>query len=535
MASPRRGSRDLGDTSSGAPLPDGPLPDTGSGLRQRLKRMVATETLSGELDADGLRDKVRRGVGWKLTTVLLGQGSEALISILLAHLLLPRDFGLAGLAIVFSGIALAFSDVGLGAAIIQKKALTEEDRSTVFWVTASVGLVLTLLGVGLSPVIAAFFSNPQVMPLFAVLSSSFLFASLGQTQRALLTREMSFRSLELRNIAATVVGAVTALLVALAGFGAWAIIAQMVCTSAVSTAMLWTVSPWRPQLVFSAERFRTLGSFGVKTLLMRMLVWVNSNSDNLLVGRFIGSTALGVYALAYNVMVLPSSNITGPLRDVLYAAFARLQHDSRRLGEAWLRVNNVAGSLLVPAFLGLAAVAPDFVPAVLGPHWHAVVPVLQLLSLGGAVGSLQAFNGQVYQALGKPGLFLRFMCFATAVMVAAFAIGLLWGVVGVAGSYAVARTIMLIVNSVQISRLMDFDLWRMMRSYVEIFGRGGAMGVAVYLARPALLHLGLSVWARLMVLVVGGALVYLALTLLLAPEVVRDTRSGLLRRRVATA
>lgn len=504
------------------------------GLRG-LKRLVAAQPLGADLDATDLRGKVRHGLGWKLLTVLLGQGGEVLVSILLAHLLLPSDFGLAGLAIVFSGIALGLSDVGLGAAIIQRKNLTEEDCSTVFWVTAVAGIVLTLLGVALSPLIAAFFSNPEVMPLFAVLSLSFLFGSLGQTQRALLTREMSFRSLELRNIAATLVGAIAALSFALAGFGAWAIIAQVVFTTAVSTLMLWTVSPWRPRMVFSRDRLRTLGGFGVKTLLMRNLVWVNLNTDNLLVGRFLGSVALGTYSVAYNVMVLPSSNITAPLRDVLYAAFARLQHDSRRLGDVWLRVNNIAGSVLVPAFLGLAAVAPDFVPVVLGPHWHGAIPVLQLLSLGGAVGSLQAFNGQVYQALGKPGLFLRFTCFATVVMFSAFVVGLRWGVVGVAGSYAVARAIMLVVNSVQMSRLMDFNLWRMTRSYLEVIGRAAAMGAVVFAARAALLDLGVPVGVRLVVLIVGGTLVYLALTFVLAPELVRDARDGLLRRRVATA
>jgi O-antigen/teichoic acid export membrane protein len=288
-------------------------------------------------------------------------------------------------------------------------------------------------------------------------------------------------------------------------------------------------------MVFSRDRLRTLGGFGVKTLLMRNLVWVNLNTDNLLVGRFLGSVALGTYSVAYNVMVLPSSNITAPLRDVLYAAFARLQHDSRRLGDVWLRVNNIAGSVLVPAFLGLAAVAPDFVPVVLGPHWHGAIPVLQLLSLGGAVGSLQAFNGQVYQALGKPGLFLRFTCFATVVMFSAFVVGLRWGVVGVAGSYAVARAIMLVVNSVQMSRLMDFNLWRMTRSYLEVIGRAAAMGAVVFAARAALLDLGVPVGVRLVVLIVGGTLVYLALTFVLAPELVRDARDGLLRRRVATA
>jgi polysaccharide transporter, PST family len=518
-----------------AEVPAAAAPVRGSRGLRKLKQLAAAEPIGADLDATDLRGKVRHGVGWKLLTVVLGQGSEAVVSILLAHLLLPSEFGLAGLAIVFSGIALGLSDIGLGAAIIQKKTLTEEDQSTVFWVTAMVGVALTVLGVACSPLVAAFFSNPEVMPLFAVLSVSFLFASLGQTQRALLTREMSFRSLELRNIAATLVGALAALVFALAGFGAWAIIAQVVFTSAVSTLMLWTVSPWRPRLIFSWERFRTLGGFGVKTLLMRNLVWVNLNADNLLVGRSLGSAALGTYSVAYNIMVLPSSNITAPLRDVLYAAFARLQHDMRRLGDVWLRVNNVSGSVLVPAFLGLAAVAPDFVPVVLGPNWHAAIPVLQLLSIGGAVGSLQAFNGQVYQALGKPGLFLRFTCFATAVMVSAFVVGLRWGVVGVAGSYAVARAIMLIVNSVQMSRLMGFSLWRMTRSYLDVIGRAAAMGAVVFAARAALLHLGVPVGVRVAVLIIGGTLVYLAITWLFAPQIVRDARDGLFRRRVATA
>lgn len=497
--------------------------------------MAATQSLSADLDARDLQGKIRSGVVWKALNVGLGQGSEVLISIVLAHLLLPHDFGLAGLAIVFSGIPGQLIDVGLGAALVRRKSITEEDRSTVFWVTVTVGTALTVVGVAISPLIAAFFSNPQVMPLFAVLSLTFLFSSLGQTQTALLTREMSFRSLELRNIAATIFGAVAALFFALGGLGAWAIIAQLVFTSAGSTLMLWTVSPWRPKMVFSRERFRTLGSFGVKTLGMRMLGWVNLNVDNLLVGRFLGSTPLGIYAIAYNVMALPSQNLVSPLRDVLYAAFARLHDEPRRLGAAWLRINNLAGSVLVAAFFGLAAVAPDFVVAILGRRWDAAIPVLQLLSVGGAAQSLQAFNGQVYQALGRPGLFLRFLCFATAVMVTAFGIGLVWGIVGVAGSYAVARTITLIANSIQMSRLMDFDLWRILRSYLEILGRAGAMGAAVYAGRLALVHLGVPAGARLAVLVVGGVLVYAVLTWVLAPEVVRDARAGVRGRRVATA
>jgi O-antigen/teichoic acid export membrane protein len=499
-----------------------------------LRRMAKTEAIAPDLDASDLHGKVRRGLSWKLATALFGQGTQSVVAIVLAHLLVPHEFGLAGMAIAFSGLALAFSDLGLGSALVQKGTLTEEDRSTVFWINVGSGATLTLVAVAASPLIASFYSDSRVTPLFMVLSTSFFLTSLGQTQAALLTREMSFRSLELRAIAATFVGAAAALTLAAAGLGPWAIIGQVVCTSGASTLMLWTVSPWRPRLVFSRASFRSLGSFGVKTFLMRVLVCVNVNGDNLLVGRYLGASALGVYGLAYNVMMLPTTRIQERMRDVFYAAFVRLQKDPRRLGEAWLRVNGLAGALLVPAFLGLLAVAPDLVPVVLGRRWHSVIAVLQLLSLGGVAQSLQAYNGNVYQALGRPGRFLRFMCFSTAVTFSAFVVGLHWGIVGVAGSFAAACWIVFVVNTMGTSRLTGLSPLRPFGAYAAILSRAGVMAAAVAACRLALIHSGLAAAPRLVVLVAVGTLVYVLLTLVAAPQVVRDVRIGLRGRVPAT-
>ncbi len=314
--------------------------------RRRIRlRRPQTAPISDEVDDTGLREKVTRGLGWKLLTVTIAQLSQSFVAILLAHLLLPQDFGLAGMALAFSGIATILTDLSLGAALVQRRVLTERDRSTVFWTTAAGGVLWCLVGIGISPLVADFFREPKVAPLFAAVSVGFLFTALAQTQTALLTREMRFRSLQLRQIAATLVGAVVAVALALAGAGPWAIIAQLLCTYGISTVLLWTVSPWRPQFVFSRESFRTLGSFGVKSLLSKLLLYINLNGDNLLIGRFLGTEALGIYAVAYNVMLLPMSRVTMPIRDVFYAAFARLQHDPRRLGDAWLRVNRLASAL----------------------------------------------------------------------------------------------------------------------------------------------------------------------------------------------
>ena len=388
----------------------------------------------------------------------------------------------------------------------------------------------TATGVAVSPLVADFFSTPQVGPLFAAVSVGFIVNAVGQTQNALLTREMSFRSLELRQIAATVAGAITALGLALAGFGPWAIVGQGLCTSVVSTTLVWMLSPWRPQWVYSTESLRSLGSFGVKALFSRLLVYVNFTGDNLLIGKFIGSQALGVYTVAYNLMWLPMSRITVPLSSVLYAAFARLQNDQRRLGEIWLRVNRMTSAVLAPMFLGLAVVAPDLVPVVFGERWRAAIPVLQLLSLGGIAQALQVFNGQVYQAQGRPGLFLRFMVFSTGVTFGGFALGLHWGVVGVAASFAIARTIVLAANTTLICRTLELPLARTVVSHLEIVGLATVMGAVVLAARHALVAVGLAGGPRLAVLVVIGASTYVGLLAWRSSDLLAELRTTIRRR-----
>lgn len=490
-------------------------------------RVSTTQLTEGELDDTGLRAKVRRGLGWKLLSQVAGQGSQSAMAIVLAHLLAPRAFGVAGMAFVFSGFAGILTDLSLGAALVQRKTLTEVDRSTVFWTTLAGGVLWALVGVALSPLVADFFSTPEVGPLFAAVSGGFVLTAVGQTQNALLTREMSFRSLELRQIASIVAGALMALGLALAGFGPWAIIGQSLCTYGVSSALLWTISPWRPQFVYSVESLRSLGSFGMKALFGRLLVYVNFVGDNLLVGRYIGSEALGVYSVAYNVMILPLSRVTAPVSQVLYAAFARLQHDPRRMGDVWLRVNRMTAALLIPVFLGLAVVAPDFVPVVFGERWRAAIPVLQLLSLGGIAQALQVFNGPVYQARGRPGLFLRFMFFSTPVTFGGFVVGLHWGVTGVAASFAIARTIVLGVNTWLMCRTIGLGLARTVRSHLEILAIALLMAVAVYAARRGLLHASLPAFVRLVVLTLLGASFYFTLLVKRCPDLVAELRATL--------
>ena len=490
---------------------------------------------SGVVVADGLRRKVLSGLGWKILSQIVAQGSRTVVGIALAHLLTPREFGLAAMALVFTGIASIFTDLSLGAALVQQPTITEDDRSTVFWTTLGAGVAMTAVGIGLAPVAALFFSTPAVKPLFAATAGLAFLSAIAVTQMALLTREMNFRSLELREMVSTVIGAAAGIGMAFAGAGAWAIVGQALCTAAISAVLVWRLTPWRPTRRYSRASLRTLGSFGGKTLAARLMGYANMNTDNLLIGRYRGQHALGVYAVAYNVMFLPMGRIAAPIQQVLYPAFVKLQDDPTRLGRAWVRGNALVTAVIVPVFLGTLVVAPDFVPVVLGSKWHEAVPVLQLLSLAGAVHSFQTLNWSVLQAIGRPGLLLSFMIFSCAVTVGGFAIGLHWGIVGVAASFAIARTILTLAFGWITCRAIAFPQGRLLASGWRVLSLALTMAAFVYLTRLGLVQAAqIPTAARLLVLVLLGLVVYLGLVAWRAPDLVEEARA-LFRRDAASA
>jgi O-antigen/teichoic acid export membrane protein len=415
------------------------------------------------------------------------------------------------MALVFTGLGGVFSNLALSSALVQRETLREEDRSTAFWTNIAAGVVFTAIGIAVSPLVADFFSRPAVAPLFAASSTLFLLWSLSATQVALLTRDLNFRSLEIRTIPSTLAGAAAAVLLALAGAGAWAIVGQVLVSAGTSFVLLWTATVWRPRFVYSRESLRTLGSFSSKTLLSQTLEYGASNADNLLVGRFLGSFALGIYSVAYNTMILPIGRVSQPIQQVLFAALARLQREPGRLVDAWTRGNQVVAAVNVPAFLGMAVVAPDFVPVVLGHKWEPAVAVLQLLSLAGIATSLQALNWSAMQAMGRPEVMLRLRLISVPLTIAAFGIGLHWGVVGVAGFYAAARFVVLPLNIALTCRALRCSVLRAIRGEILITAFALIMAGAVWVLRVGLVRAQVAPAERLVVLVLVGFAVYTAL------------------------
>jgi O-antigen/teichoic acid export membrane protein len=478
-----------------------------------------------------MRSRILRGLAWKVFSSGFRQLSKIAVAVILARLLTPHDYGVAAMALVFSALVIIFADLALGAALVQRRELSERDRSTVFWTSTAIGLAFTLGGVVLSGPLAAFYGEPEVQPLFAALSVSFLVTALSTTQTALLTRTMDFRSLELRMMAGTVAGGAVGIYMAATGYGAWAIIAQHLAMATVSTALLWAFSPWRPRFVFSLASLRDLGGFSLNVFWTRVIFYLNNNADNILIGRFLGSAALGIYAVAYNVMIAPLSRIMAPIVEVFTPAFARMQDDPARIGSVWLRALRLVATIMVPGMLGLILVAPEFVHIVLTDRWAEAVPVIQILAWVGLLQSMQRFNSSVLQSRDRTRTLLFCSIVTVVASLCAFGIGLQWGIVGVATAYAVSSTFAEPYYAWRTMRTVGVSVRTYLANLVGVIEAALGMVVCVLGTRVFLLPEDMPAALRLAILVVVGAAAYLPLWAWRAPEVVADVRGQLRRRR----
>jgi O-antigen/teichoic acid export membrane protein len=472
-----------------------------------------------EAKPNPVRSRLFSGLRWSGSSQVLQQVLNLGCSVVLARLLVPEDFGLLAMASVFTGIVFFVLDLGLGAALVQRKDIQERQISSVFWINVMVGLVMTMLGVASSWGIAAFYGSPAVQPIVALLSCNFLFSSLGKTQTSLLMRQMNFRSLELRTLIALVAGIMAAIVLAFMGFGVWSLVARILVTGAVEVITLWSVSSWRPRFQFCWADVRELVSFGNEVLLGNLLLYIGRNADNLLIGKFIGTTGLGYYALAYNVMMLPVQRASQVFAAVLFPTLSRIQEDVERVKRSWFRASRLIAAVTMPMMFGLVVLAPQFVETVYGQKWLPVVPLLQILAMSGIVQSLSRLNSTVLMSLGKVRLRLKLTFFSVAIAICSFIAGLPLGIIGVAACFAMANFLTELFFLYKTLECIGSNLGQYFRNLFGVIIASVGMSLAVF---GLVLQISLATGLELGIGVLVGSASYLVLLQWAAPEVVKE-------------
>jgi O-antigen/teichoic acid export membrane protein len=446
------------------------------------------------------------------------------VAVLLARLLTRHEYGIAGMVLVFMSFVLIFADIGLGNALVQRRTLTEDDYCTAFWTSAATGTFFTLAAVALSGPIASFFHEPAIQPMIAVLSLSFVMQGLALTQAAVLVRAMAFRALELRWMISTFIGGAVGIAFAFLGFGAWAIVALHLTSTAVGTVLVWMYSSWRPQLRFSRTSLRALAGFSSNVFGTGLLEQLRGTTDNMLVGRYLGAAALGPYALAYNLVLMPLNRIAFPLGHVLFPVLSRIQNDHRKIVHYWIRSLRLIAVVTLPACVGLVLVGADAVVVVLGEKWQPAIRIVQLLAVVGMLQTLQFLNPFVLQAVDRTSTLLRWSLVTYLVCATAFVIGLHWGVVGVAAAYAVASVVAEPFYARATAHAVGIRLRDLIRPQLGVVQATIVMAIVVFATRQLTIQLGLSPSLRLLIVVPLGIVTLAAACRWRVPELVAELR-----------
>jgi len=360
---------------------------------------------------------------------------------ILARLLGPRDFGLVGMVTAFTGVLTLFRDFGLSAAAIQQTNVSDEQISTLFWINMFVGVLLGLLAVAGAPAIAAFYHEPRLFKVTVVLAAGFLFNAAGVQHSALLQRQMRFTALAVINTVSLIIGTVIAIGGAKAGYGYWALVVMTVTVPFVSTVGFWLATAWVPGIPQRRAGIRSMMRFGGTVTLNGLVSYVATNFEKVLLGRFWGVDALGIYGRAYQLINIPSDNLNSAAGEVAFSALSRLQDDPGRLKSYFLKGYSVLLALTLPITVACALFADDVIFVLLGPKWAAAAAIFRLLAPTILVFALVNPLFWLLCSLGLVGRSLKMGLVIAPVMIGSYVIGLPYGPRGVAFAYSVVMTL----------------------------------------------------------------------------------------------
>jgi PST family polysaccharide transporter len=362
----------------------------------------------------------------------------------LARLLEPKDFGLVGMVTAFTGVLTLFRDFGLSSAAIQRKTVTEEQISTLFWINISVGALLALLAVLLAPVIAGFYHERRLVGITAVLALGFLFNAAGVQHSVLLQRDMRFTALAIINTAGLIVGTAIAITGALAGYGYWSLVAMTVTSPLINTVGFWLTTAWVPGMPHRRTGIRSMMHFGGTVTLNGLIAYLASNFEKVLLGRFWGVDALGLYGRAYQLINIPTDNLNSAAGEVAFSALSRLQDDHARLRSYFLKGYSAVLALTVPITVACALFADDIVLVILGPKWTAAAPIFRLLAPTILVFAVANPLFWLLSSIGLVGRSLKMSLFVAPVMIGSYLIALPYGPRGVAFGYSAATMLWIV-------------------------------------------------------------------------------------------
>jgi teichuronic acid exporter len=457
--------------------------------------------------SQNLKKTAFSATAWSTLDSFGGQGMQFVIGIVLARLLSPADFGLLAMLVIFIALAQVFVDSGLSAALVQKRDVTAQDESTMFYVNIAVALVTYGLLWIAAPYVAQFYKQPSLTALLRVLSVRIVISSFGIIQTTLLRKRLDFRSLFLRGLLAIPLSGAVGIVMAYRGFGVWSLVAQQLVGAVVSVVCYWVIGHWRPRLVFSTESFRALTGFGSRQLVVGLLDTLFQNIYNVVIGKLFAPAALGFYSRAVSLQKLAVNNVNTVVSRVAFPLFCTVHHEVDQLRKVVSKTLAMLAMVTFPIMVGLMVVATPLVTVVLSAKWLSCVPYFRMLCIIGILYPLHVVNVNVLRARGEMGVYLKLEFLKKGLTVTAIVLTYRWGIMAMIWGQVVQSVVAYFLNAHFGGKSIGYSWQAQFREILPYIGATLFMAVAavaVGLVGPA------SQIARLLLQAAVGAIVYVA-------------------------
>lgn len=456
-----------------------------------------------------MKQKVAKGVFWKLLENGGAQGIQFVIAILLARMLTPAEYGVVGIIMIFITIANVFVQSGFGTALVQKKQADEMDFSSVcyFEIVLAAGMygILYLA----APIIASYYEIEELRAIVRVLAVVLFPGAVISVQTAYVSRKMEFRGLFLSTLAASVVSGAVSIWMAYKGYGVWAMVGQQVMYyGALMMALFLTVS-WKPARMYSMERVREMFGFGWKLLCASLLDTVFNNLYGLFIGKIYNEELLGSYNRGEQFPKLIATDLGMAIQAVLLPAFSSRQEDVVRVRQMVRQAIRLSSFVTLPMLLGMFAVADTMVEVLLGEKWLICVPFLRIMCISYCFWPIHITNLQAINAMGRSDIFLRLELVKKGLSLAALGVGMCFSVYGMVMIKAVQDFLCTFVNAAPNRKLLGY---RIGQQWIDVMPSAGLSFVMCILVMTVGRLFGEMVpLVRLTVQIGCGAVVYTGL------------------------
>ncbi len=452
--------------------------------------------------------------------MFMRQGLQFLISIILARILSPNDFGVVAMLALFVGVASIFIDSGFSAALIQRQNTTHTDESTVFFFNIGMGFLAALLLSIAAFWIAAFFNEPTLQYLTYAMSFNLFVNSFGSIHNTMLIKEMNFKTIAKAGIVSSSTAGMLAIFLAFRGYGVWSLAVQSITTSIISVLLLWYWHSWRPKWTFSLISLRSFFRFGGYEMAATLIDVFSNNLYLILIGKIYSPSDVGYYDRAQRTQQLPITLMMNITNRVFFSVFSTLSNDKPKLIKGLRKAQAVAMFVNIPLMVGVILLAEPLILTLFGPQWLPCVPVLQVLGIGGFLWPLHVLNLNILKAQGYSDLFFRITILKKVVSISLTIAASYYGVIAIAWAQVATSIIAYFVNTYYTKVFLSYSGLKQLGDLAANFISVLPMAISLYFLTNLMQEASYCV--KLISASVLGGLIYLVTCRLLCSEIINE-------------